>query len=179
MSSSATPNADDLEQASAIAAETAKQFRKRIQEEYLPRIGKCVSLLDRDQLWDRPGPHNNSVANLLLHLAGNTRQWILSGIAGATDHRDRDGEFTARAETQTASGEELLANLAATVEEAATVVDNLSPGELLEVRTFQSRWKETGLAAVLHVIEHFSGHAGQIYAYTKQTLGIDLGFYRL
>ena len=177
MNSSMARNTGDP--AIAFAIETATQFRKRIQEEYLPRIGECVSLLDRDQLWHRPGPHNNSVANLLLHLAGNTRQWIISGIAGESDHRDRDGEFAASAETQSVSGEEMLANLTATVEEAAVIVDGLSPGEFLEVKTFQARWEETCLAAVLHVLEHFSGHAGQIYAYTKQTLGIDLGFYRL
>jgi uncharacterized damage-inducible protein DinB len=166
-------------EADAIAAEIAAQFRRRIQGEYLPRIRKCVSLLDPEQLWRRPGSHNNSVANLLLHLAGNTRQWIIAGIGASPDHRDRSGEFSARAESATATGAELLDRLADTVEEAASIVDGLDARGLMAIRRFQSKWDETCLAAVLHVIEHFSGHAGQIYAYTKQTLDIDLRFYDL
>jgi hypothetical protein len=47
------------------------------------------------------------------------------------------------------------------------------------VRTIQQRYRESGLQAVLHVLEHFSGHAGQIYFWTKQVTGQDLKFYDL
>ena len=166
-------------EARLLAAGIAQEFRRRVLEEYVPRIGRCVSLLDAEQLWHRPGPHNNSVANLLLHLDGNTRQWILAGIGGLDDGRDRDGEFAAEPGPDHPSGEELMAQLAATVEAAVAVVDRLEPSNLLEVRTFQQRWEHTCLSAVVHVLEHFSGHAGQIYAYTKQTLGVDLKFWDL
>ncbi len=166
-------------EARQLAAGVAQDFRRRVLDEYVSRIRHCVSLLDEEQLWHRPGPHNNSVANLLLHLDGNTRQWILAGIDRQSDDRDRDGEFAARQAPDGASGEELMARLTATVEASVAVVDQLGPEDLLEVRTFQSRWDHTCLSAILHVLEHFSGHAGQIYAYTKSTLGIDLKFWDL
>ncbi len=166
-------------EARQLAAGVAQEFRRRVLEEYVPRIRQCVSLLDEEQLWHRPSSHNNSVANLLLHLDGNTRQWILAGIGGQGDQRDRDGEFAAQQAPGNPSGEELMARLAATVEAAVAVVDQLGPTDLLGVRRFQSRWDHTCLSAILHVLEHFSGHAGQIYAYTKQTLDIDLNFWDL
>jgi uncharacterized damage-inducible protein DinB len=165
--------------AKLLATGIAGEFRRHMLEEYVPRIGRCVALLSEDQLWHRPGAHGNSVANLLLHLTGNTRQWILAGVGGQDDGRDRDGEFSANRGPQSPSGEELMAALTATVQAAATVIDGFGPEGLLEVRTFQSRWEQTCLAAVLHVLEHFSGHAGQIYAYTKQTLDVDLKFWDL
>ena len=40
-------------------------------------------------------------------------------------------------------------------------------------------YAETGLSTILHVLEHSSGHAGQIYSWTKQVTGVDLAFYDL
>jgi uncharacterized damage-inducible protein DinB len=162
-----------------LARGVALEFRRRVLEEYVPRIHHCVALLSEEQLWHKPGSHGNSVANLLLHLAGNTRQWILSGVSGQDDGRDRDGEFAAIQEAESPSGEEMMAHLTATVEAAMGVIDGLSPADFLRVKVFQSRWEHTCLSAVLHVMEHFSGHAGQIYAFTKQTLDVDLKFWDL
>lgn len=159
----------------AIAAE----FRRRMLDEYVPRIARCVSLLHPDEVWLRPGPHNNAVGNLLLHLEGNVRQWILCGLGGAEDGRDRDAEFAATAETERRDPADLVARLRATVAEAVAVVEALGPDDLLAVRSYQARYRESGVAAVLHVMEHFSGHAGQIYAFTKQQKRIDLAHYDL
>lgn len=163
-------------EAEALAAGVAREFRRRLQGEYLPRIRVCVQLLGDEVLWRRPGPHGNSVGNLLLHLAGNTTQWILATFGAVADQRHRPAEFAAEGGV---SGETLLANLAAVVEQACALVDGLSVAELLRERRIQQRYQETGLAAVLHVLEHFSGHAGQIYAWTKQVTGTDLRFYDL
>jgi len=154
----------------------AGEFRRRLQGEYLPRIARCVQLLGPARLWQRPGPHGNSVGNLLLHLRGNTTQWILAAFGDVDDQRQRDWEFAAEGGSD---GDSLLATLTAVVERACEVVDGLDATELLRVHRIQQRYDETGLAAVLHVLEHFSGHAGQIYAWTKQALGIDLKFYDL
>lgn len=163
-----------------LAREIAKEFRRRMLEEYVPRIRHCVSLLDEAQLWQKPGPHNNAVGNLLLHLVGNVRQWIQVGVGDEPDFRDRDAEFQSGRETAAATGDELVQNLEHTVREAVKIVEELGANNLLEVHSFQGgRYRETLLGAVLHVMEHFSGHAGQIYALTKQTLGIDLKFYDL
>lgn len=168
----------DAEQlAQAIAAE----LRRRLLGEYVPRIRHCVQRLGETGVWQRPAPNCNSVGNLLLHLNGNTTQWILHGVGshfadGALiDQRNRPAEFSAESG---ATGEELCKRLATTCERACAIVEQLSPAALLQPRTIQG-FAETGLSAVLHVLEHFSGHAGQIYSWTKQATGQDLRFYDL
>ena len=57
--------------------------------DYLPKIRLSVKRLSHEDLWWRPNPASNSVGNLILHLAGNVRQWVVSGIGGAPDDRRR------------------------------------------------------------------------------------------
>lgn len=166
------PSPDAAEMARGIAHE----FRRRLLGEQLPRLRKCVSLLGEERIWQRPSPNCNSVGNLLLHLCGNTTQWILATFGAATDERDRSAEFAAAGGT---TGAALIEQLARVYEQACGVVDRVPVGDLLRERTIQGRYRETGLAAVLHVLEHSSGHAGQIYAWTKQATGQDLRFYDL
>lgn len=167
------------DQAEALARGIAREFRRRMCDEYLPRIGRCVELLGEERCWQRPGATGNSVGNLLLHLQGNVRQWILAGIAGEPDRRDRPAEFAADQDRAGATAAQLHHRLTEVVAAAADVVDRLTPDDLLAQRTFQGRYQEPVLAAVLHVMEHCSGHAGQIYAFTKQSTGRDLRFYDL
>ena len=47
------------------------------------RIETCVRQLTPEQVWARASENENAVGNLLLHLAGNVRQWILTGVGGA------------------------------------------------------------------------------------------------
>ena len=72
-------------------------------------INHCVNQLTDDQLWWRPSESMNSTANLLLHLCGNLRQWIVSGAGGTADGRERQKEFDARS---SAPKTELRARLA-------------------------------------------------------------------
>ena len=162
--------------AAALIADVQREFRRRLQGEYTERIGRCLELLDESAIWQRPSPACNSIGNLILHLCGNVTQWILVPFDNRADARDRDAEFAA---VSGPVGQALLEQLSTTVAEACDVVDRLTAEELLAERLFQARYRETGLAAVLHVLEHFSGHAGQIYAWTKQTTGRDLAFYDL
>jgi hypothetical protein len=46
----------------------------------LDRMRYCLDQLTDEQVWQRPAPDMNSIGNLLLHLAGNVRQWIISGL---------------------------------------------------------------------------------------------------
>ena len=85
--------ADD--RAERLAHGVAAEFRRRMLDEYVPRIEGCVRQLSAAELWHRANPQCNSVGNLLLHLAGNVRQWIQCGIRGDTDLRNRDSEFAA------------------------------------------------------------------------------------
>ncbi len=159
-----------------LAKVVATEFRRRLLGEMLPRLRACVDLLGEAGVWRRPGSTCNAVGNLLLHLRGNTTQWILATFGATADARDRAAEFAAR---DGADGAELVAALDVCWQRACDVVDGLSVDELLRERTIQGCYRETGLAAVLHVLEHCSGHAAQVYAWTKQATGRDLAFYDL
>jgi len=139
----------------------------------LKRIETCVDRLTPEQLWTRGSDHENAVGNLMLHLAGNVRQWILAGVGGAPDHRDRDREFAARTG---AGAQELKAELRSAVEEAVALIRALPPQRLCETIRPQG-YEGTVLAAIYHVVEHFAGHAFQIMFATKLLTGADLGFY--
>src|SRR6478672_8999773 len=93
------------------------------------RIVDCLGRLSEDQIWARGGDNENAVGNLVLHLCGNVRQWIGSGVGGRADIRDRDAEFDARGGVASA---ELIRRLHATVEEATTVLEGVTADRLAE-----------------------------------------------
>ena len=137
------------------------------------RIDSCVQKLTPEQIWMRADANQNAVGNLLLHLNGNVRQWILHGVGGQPDLRDRDAEFAAE---DGPGAKELLARLRSTVEEAVALLQKLPAGRLLE-HTQNQGYDCTVLAAIYHVVEHFAGHTFQIIFATKLSTGEDLGFY--
>jgi uncharacterized damage-inducible protein DinB len=137
-----------------------------------PRIERCLERLSEEEVWWRANPDSNSVGNLLLHLSGNVRQWIVSGVGGAPDHRQRQQEFDERGPVPRG---ELLERLRATVRDADRALAELSSAALLDRRTIQG-CDVTVLEAVYHVVEHFSMHVGQIILITKMFRG-DLGLY--
>jgi hypothetical protein len=136
------------------------------------RIETCVRKLTPEQVWLRGSDNDNAIGNLLLHLNGNVRQWILHGVGGQPDRRERDGEFAAR----DGDPNPLLAALRATVEEAAAVIRAL-PVERLAERILPQNYDVSVMEANYHVVEHFAGHAFQIFLLTKMFTGGDLGFY--
>jgi uncharacterized damage-inducible protein DinB len=131
--------------------------------EYPTKIRHCLNVLPPSALWRRADADSNSIGNLLLHLAGNVRQWIVSAVGGAPDARHRSAEFTAR---EGASADELFATLRAAIDEADAVIAALTPAALLERRAVQGR-DVSVLDAVYHVVEHFALHTGQIILLTK------------
>lgn len=134
-----------------------------LQGEYRTKIRAAVEALPPDALWWRANDQSNSVGNLLMHLAGNIRQWIVAGVGGAPDHRDRAGEFAAR-EGGTAA--ELLDTLERALDEVDAVIAGLTPEDLASRRTIQGR-EISVLEAVYHVVEHFALHSGQIILVSK------------
>jgi uncharacterized damage-inducible protein DinB len=144
-------------------------------EDYLPKIERCLELLTDEQIWWRANPQSNSIGNLLLHLSGNVRQWIVCGLGGAPDARDRDSEFAQRG---TIPRDELLARLKQTLSEADATLASFDPDKLLERHVIQGL-DVLALEAIFHVVEHFSMHAGQIVLLTKQLTARDLNFYDL
>jgi uncharacterized damage-inducible protein DinB len=135
---------------------------------------RCCAQLSEEQLWHRGGEHENSIANLLLHLEGNMRQWILHGIADEPDVRQRDAEFTL---TPTVAGAEALRRLSATMDASCEVIAQVTPERLLEVIDPQPTGTirhPTVLEAIFQVAGHVQLHAAQIVLLTKQMAGRDL-----
>ena len=158
-----------------VAQAFIDQSRRFLRAEYLRKIEHCVAELADDDLWWRPNEDSNSVGNLLMHLAGNVRQWIIHGVGGAPDTRQRQQEFDAR-EGDAAEG--LLARLRETLDEADRVLAGLDAEALSAPRQIQGL-DVTVLEAVYHVVEHFSAHVGQVIYITKLRTGRDLRFYAM
>ncbi len=131
--------------------------------EYPGKIRLALSAMPPERLWQRANAVSNSPGNLVLHLAGNVRQWIVSGVGGAPDVRARDAEFAA---TDGAGLDALLTLLESTCAEAVAVIRGLDEAALASTRTIQGR-RTTVFAAVYHVVEHFSGHTGQLILMAK------------
>lgn len=141
--------------------------------ENTPRIAKCLDQLSEVEVWQRPNGSSNSMGNLILHLCGNIRQYIISGLGGQPDIRIRDAEFEAR---DGYTKKELLQRLDDTLREADLVIRRADEGSLLAKRTVQG-YHLSGIGIIIHVVEHYSYHTGQIAFWTKLLRDQDLGFY--
>ncbi|MBI4535316.1 MAG: DUF1572 family protein [Ignavibacteriae bacterium] len=158
-----------------VGAAYVAYCRRRLLSEYLPRIRRCVDEVTEEDFWWREHETDNSIGNLLLHLSGNVRQWIIAGIGGAADVRERDREFSERARIPK---NDVLMKFEETLDEADKVLETFDPSRMLELRHIQ-KWDVTCLDAISHVVEHVAQHMGQIIYITKQRKGVDLKFYDL
>jgi uncharacterized damage-inducible protein DinB len=138
------------------------------------RIQDCLGRLTPEQIWTRNSANENAVGNLVLHLSGNVRQWIGSGVAGLADHRERDAEFDARGGKEPAELSELLNTRVAEV----TAIIRAVPSARLTERITPQGHDVTVLEAIAHVVEHFAMHTGQVIFLTKMLTGQDLGYYQ-
>ncbi len=149
------------------------ESRAFLTKQYFPKILRCLDALSDEDIWWRPHETSNSIGNLLLHLTGNIRQWIVGGVGGAEVDRDRQGEFDER---RPRPKTEIVAALSAALDEVDAVLAGFDPARLMERRTIQG-CDVTVLHAIYHVVEHFAMHAGQIIQTTKHRTGRDLAFY--
>lgn len=147
--------------------------RDLINHEYLPKIERCVEKLTDEQVWWRPSTESNSIGNLLLHISGNARQWIVCGLGGERDERQRQTEFDERSGILRG---ELLARLRTTMAEVDHVLARFDLSRILDSYPIQGT-EATALAAIFHVTEHISMHTGQIILLTKMLANVDLVFY--
>ncbi|MBN8731098.1 MAG: DUF1572 family protein [Acidobacteria bacterium] len=157
-----------------MTAATGAAFREYAAsklEQNLARIVDCLGRLNDEQIWQRAGDASNAPGNLALHLSGNVRQWILRGVDGQADVRDRDAEFAARGGV---GRNELLEELRTTVAEAAAVIRSAQLDQPMNVQNYPI----TVLEGIFHVVEHFSYHTGQIVFLTKALFDVDLAYYK-
>ncbi|MCH2230207.1 MAG: DUF1572 domain-containing protein [Crocinitomicaceae bacterium] len=138
-------------------------FNERVFKESYVRIYKCLTLLDEKQLWDSPSGNVPAIGCLILHLSGNARQWILSGLGGEKDNRVRDDEFLIHRNIRKSELVFLLENLKVQLRNCLNNLD----ASLLDKELVIQGFKVTGFAIIIHVLEHFSYHTGQITLLTK------------
>src|SRR5262249_24000600 len=131
------------------------------------KIKHCLGQLNDSQVWWRPQPTMNCIGNMILHLCGNVRQWVVAGLGGAADDRNRPAEFAERGPIPKS---ELSKRLESVVGEAKEVLDRLTALEMLEGRRIQG-FDVTGLGAIFSSVPHFRGHTQEIVHLTRLQLG--------
>jgi actin-like ATPase involved in cell morphogenesis len=94
-------------------------------------------------------------------------QWILSGVGGELDNRDRESEFAA---TSGLTQSELLERLESVIGRVRQVIEDTPTDQLLANRTVQG-FEVTGMGAIVHSVTHFVGHTHQIIQLTRLQLG--------
>jgi uncharacterized damage-inducible protein DinB len=149
-------------------------FAVRFMERSERGINSCLDRLTPEQMLYRGGDNENSIANLLLHLAGNLRQWILHGIDGQPDVRTRDEEFSL---TPQLPLPEIRARFAATLAECRAVIAAIPHERMLTTINPQPNgaWGPTTIVeAVFLIVGHLQLHTGQIILLTKQLTHADL-----
>lgn len=129
--------------------------------------------LTETDVWHRPNKASNSIGNLILHLCGNITQYAIASLGKTEDTREREKEFSINSGPTKA---QLWAKLEGTVQQAQTVIKNVSIGELLRKREVQG-FSLSGIGIIIHVVEHYSYHTGQIAFWTKLLKDRHLGFY--
>lgn len=156
----------------AFSNEFIEQAIFRI-EENTPKIKKCLNEMSDEEIWKRPNPSCNSIGNMILHLCGNITQYIISSLGGAEDKRQRDKEFSSDGGYNRV---ELFKKLASTVAQATEIVSKINPDQMLTRHSVQGFDLST-IGIVIHVVEHYSYHTGQIIYWTKLLKEKDLAFY--
>ncbi|MBK9151793.1 MAG: DUF1572 family protein [Saprospiraceae bacterium] len=150
-----------------------REALRRICDESIHRIYICLHKLTEQQIWHKPNEHSNSVGHLVLHLCGNARQWIGTGIGGGEDTRKRNWEFTT---DEKFSKDRLIEMLGTLDGELRQTVESISPEDWTQIRKVQV-FEESVLSILVHVVEHFSYHTGQITLLTKLYINEDLKYY--
>jgi hypothetical protein len=154
------PTAEQV--AAAVASAASRELTAA-----LSRIEHCLDQLSDEQLWWRPSESMNSIGNLMLHLEGNLRQWIVSGLGGAPDTRHRPSEFSGRGLLAKA---QLLDRLKGAVVQAQAALSSASAEDLLRLRRIQG-FEVSGIGAIFDSIPHFRGHTQEIVHLARSQLG--------
>jgi uncharacterized damage-inducible protein DinB len=167
-------NSDEVSEMPDTIANLFLGFSNDRLQLFTSRIVDCIGRLSNEQIWARGSENENSIGNLVLHLCGNVRQWIVSGVGGENDIRDRDSEFAALGGIH---ARELQHRLETTIQMAAAVIRTLPASRLPEIIIVQN-YQKAVLEVIYTAVEHFAQHTGQIIFATKILTGRDLGYYK-
>ena len=157
----------------SLTSKIKEEFRRSVFDESYNRIHTCLNLLSQEQIWFSPNENTNSIGNLVLHLIGNAKQWIVGSFGNIDINRQRSKEFIPK---QNLDKEELINELLNLKTEMLPIIDALSETDLIEIYKVQV-YNEKGINILIHVIEHFSYHTGQIAFLTKLIADKALNFY--
>jgi uncharacterized damage-inducible protein DinB len=147
--------------ADAVIAEARTTLREAHE-----KIVHCLDQLNDDQFNWRPFEQQNSLANILLHLCGNMRQWIIAGIEQLPDTRHRPSEFSDRTKHSKA---DLVKRLAQTVAEADATLSRVTADTITQPRRIQG-FDTNVMYAIFHTVSHFVGHSQEIIYITRLQL---------
>lgn len=150
-----------------------KEIERRLFEESIPRLHKCLGLLSEQEIWQRPNAETVSAGNLVLHLCGNARQWILAGLCGHPDSRQRQKEFDEKGPLPI---KKLITQLNVLEKDLRLALKQVKPADLIKDYKVQV-FKENGISILVHVVEHFSYHVGQVTYIVKSLKNVDTNYY--
>ena len=150
-----------------------REIEFRLIESGIHRVLICLDKLNDEQIQYRPNANSNSINNQILHLNGNVRQWLISIFHETIDMRKRDEEFD---NTNQKSKKELKKILLDLENDIRSTFPIILEADLYEEKEVQC-YTESLFSIIVHVIEHFSYHLGQITYITKMLLDIDTNYY--
>lgn len=158
---------------SDLCAVLVGEVRRYLIGESVPRLKKCLGMLTEEEIWHRPNEQTVSIGNLVLHLCGNARQWILAGLGREPDTRRRQAEFDEPGPIPTP---ELVREVDDVMAGVERVLATMTADALLGRHRTQG-FEETGVGILVHVTEHFSYHVGQITYAIKSRKAVDMAYY--
>ena len=142
-------------------------------DESLRMIKISLTKISEEQVWQKPNASLNSIGNLILHLCGNMTQYGIASLNETEDNRQRDLEFSTEGGS---SKKALFEQLKTTVNDVKGTFQSISMERLLALKHVQG-FQFSGVGNIIHVVEHFSYHTGQIAFWVKQLNNEQLGFY--
>lgn len=148
------------------------ELKSRIIEEGIFRLRLCITELTLSAINHKWNDNTLSVAQSVVHLNGNVRQWLFEHLLGQENSRQRPQEFihTANSKVELL---DVLNQLENDLNASLPLLSNLNPETEITIQGIQN----TTVSALVHVIEHFSYHTGQVALLSKLALNKDLGFY--
>ena len=149
------------------------QLQKRLIAESIYRIRKCLDLVNDEQIWQTPSDRILSIGISIVHLDGNVRQWLGSVCERNELPRDRAAEFKSNNTLERSKLLDLLNSLEETIRLRSKQLEHINLEDTLTIQGIPTN----GLDAIVHVIEHFSYHTGQITLLTKWFSGQSTGYY--